>query len=80
MARAASPTQSRLEPHRRLTVVPGTSTGKPASSPATTQAKLVPISFNNAGLNDIAKFLNEQIDLMLLLRMATRDDKVDVAD
>jgi hypothetical protein len=34
MARAAIPTQSRLEPHRRLTVVPGTSTGKPASSPA----------------------------------------------
>ncbi len=27
-----------------------------------------------------AQFLNEQIDLMLLLRMATRDDKVDVAD
>ncbi|MBN8628574.1 MAG: DUF1559 domain-containing protein, partial [Planctomycetes bacterium] len=27
-----------------------------------------------------ASFMNEAMDLMLLLRMATRDDKVDVAD
>ena len=34
MARAAMPTASRLEPHRRLTVLAGTSTGRPASSAA----------------------------------------------
>ena len=32
--RAARPTASIPEPHRRLTVVPGTSTGSPASRPA----------------------------------------------
>ncbi|MNP44022.1 hypothetical protein D3C76_1378690 [compost metagenome] len=31
MARAALPTASRPEPHRRLRVVPGTLTGRPAS-------------------------------------------------
>ena len=31
--RAARPTASMPEPHRRLTVVPGTSTGRPASRP-----------------------------------------------
>ena len=31
MARAALPTASRPEPHRRLMVAPGTSTGRPAS-------------------------------------------------
>ena len=34
MARAALPTASRLEPHKRLIVAPGTSTGKPASKAA----------------------------------------------
>ena len=34
MARAAVPTASRPEPHRRLMVAPGTSTGRPASRPA----------------------------------------------
>ena len=34
IARAAMPSASRLEPHRRLTVLPGTSTGRPASSAA----------------------------------------------
>ena len=34
MARAAMPTASMPDPHRRLTVVPGTSTGRPASSAA----------------------------------------------
>ena len=34
IARAAMPTASMLEPHRRLTVVPGTSSGNPASSAA----------------------------------------------
>ena len=34
MARAAMATASRLEPQRRLTVVPGTSVGRPASSSA----------------------------------------------
>ena len=34
MARAAIATASMLEPQRRLTVVPGTSTGSPASSSA----------------------------------------------
>ena len=32
MARAALPTASRPEPHRRLMVAPGTSIGRPASS------------------------------------------------
>ncbi len=32
MARAAEPTASRPEPHRRLIVAPGTSMGRPASS------------------------------------------------
>ena len=32
MARAAVPSASRPEPHRRLTVEPGTCTGRPASS------------------------------------------------
>src|SRR5690554_2158041 len=32
MERAARPTASMPEPHRRLTVVPGTLTGRPASS------------------------------------------------
>ena len=31
MARAAEPTASRLEPHKRLMVAPGTSIGRPAS-------------------------------------------------
>ena len=34
IARAALATASRLDPHRRLMVVPGTSTGNPASSAA----------------------------------------------
>ena len=34
IARAAVPTASRPEPHRRLSVTPGTATGKPASKPA----------------------------------------------
>jgi hypothetical protein len=34
MARAAVPTASRLEPHRRLMVPPPTSIGRPASSAA----------------------------------------------
>ena len=34
IARAAVPTASMLEPHRRLMVAPGTSTGSPASSAA----------------------------------------------
>ena len=34
MARAALPTASRPEPHRRLMVAPGTAMGRPASSTA----------------------------------------------
>ena len=34
MLRAASPMASMPEPHSRLTVVPGTLTGRPASRPA----------------------------------------------
>ena len=34
MARAAEPSASRPEPHRRLIVVPGISSGRPASSSA----------------------------------------------